>query len=371
MKDFIPVNSPIFTGNERKYLNECIDSGWVGSDGPFIKRFEDGLSVEFNRDYVSLVSNGSAALEIAVKALGISEGDEVIMPSHTIISCSAAVTKLGAIPVLIDSEKESWNMDVELIEDKINANTKAILAVHTYGFPVKMDKVLFLAKKYNLFVIEDAAEMIGQHYDSQKCGSMGDISIMSFYPNKHITSGEGGAILTNSEELIDKCNYYKNLCFKNPRFVHEELGWNYRISNMQAAVGLAQLEKLNEHVIKKRYIGNLYNELLTPSSSYELQPIELDYSKNIFWVFGILLNKDFGLNAKEIIDKLSESNIGARPFFYPIHKQPVYKNISSMRNTINPVSENLAEYGLYIPSGLALSHNDISQVSEVINSILS
>ncbi len=280
MNEFIPVNTPIFTGNEKEYLIECIETGWVGSDGPFIERFEESLAKEFDRKYVSLVSNGSAALEVAIKALGIDKGDEVIMPSHTIISCAAAVTKVGAIPVLIESETESWNMNVDLIEENITDKTKAIMVVHTYGFPVRMDKVEEIAKKYNLFIVEDAAEVIGQDYMGRKCGSMGDISIMSFYPNKHITSGEGGAILTNSQELIDKCKYYKNLCFKDPRFVHDNIGWNYRMSNLQAALGLAQLEKLDKHVKKKRYIGNLYNQLLEEKNNFKLDSKIENYTSN-------------------------------------------------------------------------------------------
>ena len=183
MKDFIPVNEPVFTGNEKKYLNECIDSGWVGSDGPFIEKFENALSQRFNRNYASLVSNGTAALEIAVKSLDIADGDEVIIPSHTIISVAGAITKQGALPVLVDSD-ETWNMNVNKIEEKITKNTKAIIAVHTYGFPVDMDVVLKVAKKYNLYVIEDAAEMIGQTYKDKPCGSFGHISTFSFYPNK-------------------------------------------------------------------------------------------------------------------------------------------------------------------------------------------
>ena len=365
---FIPVNEPIFTGNEKKYLNECIDTGWVGSDGPFVEKFQNSLSRQCNRTYVSLVSNGSAALEISFKALGIAEGDEVIMPSHTIISCAAAITKVGALPVLIDSDK-TWNMNVDLIEGMITSKTKAILAVHTYGFPVDMDKVLELANKYNLFVIEDAAEMIGQKYKDRECGSMGDISIFSFYPNKHITTGEGGACLTNSKELAEKCNYYKNLCFENPRFVHKDIGWNYRFSNIQAAIGLAQMERLDFHVAKKRKIGYLYNELIRNNDSLILQPTKLEYAENIWWVFGILLTKNTKKNASQVMEILSKKNIGTRPFFFPIHKQPVYKGIKSFQNISHPVSENLAENGFYIPSGLALTDDDISQVSEEINSI--
>lgn len=368
MNKFIPVNEPIFTGNEKKYLNECIDTGWVGSDGPFVEKFEESLAKYCNREYVSLVSNGSAALEIAFKALNIRDGDEIIMPSHTIISCAAAITKLGALPVLIDSD-ETWNMNVDLIEQKITNKTKAILAVHTYGFPVDMDKVISLANKHNLYVVEDAAEMIGQKYKDKECGSMGDISIFSFYPNKHITTGEGGACLTNNKDLIDRCNYYKNLCFEVPRFVHTDIGWNYRFSNVQAAIGLAQLEKLEEHIEKKRKIGYRYTELLSNNDNFTLQPVKLGYAENIWWVFGILITNTSSQNARNVIDILSNRNIGSRPFFYPIHKQPVYKNIKSFQEIKHPVSENLAQNGFYIPSGLALTEEDIEIVAAEVNAI--
>ena len=194
--DFIPVNEPLLNGNEKKYLCECIDTGWISSEGPFVKEFEKKMSAAVNRKYGIAVSNGTAALEIAVQALEIGEGDEVIMPTFTIISCAMAVTKAGAVPVLIDSDVDTWNMNVDEIESKITSKTKAIMIVHLYGLPVEVDKVLKLAKKYDLKVIEDAAEMHGQTYNLRPCGSFGDISIFSFYPNKHITTGEGGMVVT-------------------------------------------------------------------------------------------------------------------------------------------------------------------------------
>ena len=197
--DFIPVNEPLLDGNEKKYLCECIDSGWISSEGPFVKTFEQRMSQTVNRKYGIAVSNGTAALEIAVQALGIRAGDEIIMPTFTIISCAMAVTKLGAIPVLVDSDLFNWNMKVEEIENKITSRTKAIMVVHLYGLPIEMDGILSLAKKYHLKVIEDAAEMHGQTYKGKPCGSFGDISTFSFYPNKHVTTGEGGMVVTDYE----------------------------------------------------------------------------------------------------------------------------------------------------------------------------
>lgn len=250
--DFIPVNEPLLNGNEKKYLCECIDTGWISSEGPFVKEFEEKMSATTDRKYGIAVSNGTAALEVAVQALGIKEGDEVIMPAFTIISCAMAVTKVGAIPVLVDSDMHTWNMDVDEIESKVTSRTKAIMMVHLYGLPAEVDKILVLAKKYNLKVIEDAAEMHGQTYYGRPCGSFGDISTFSFYPNKHITTGEGGMVVTNDEELAERCRMIRNLCFrKDVRYLHDEISDNYRFTNLQAAVGLAQLERLSEFVTKK------------------------------------------------------------------------------------------------------------------------
>jgi perosamine synthetase len=253
---FIPVNEPLLNGNEKKYLCECIDSGWISSEGPFVTEFEEKMSSAVGRKYGIAVTNGTAALEIAVRALGIEKNDEVIMPTFTIISCAEAVTRVGAKPILVDSDPVTWNMCVEQIEEKITERTKAIMVVHIYGLPVDMDIVLALAKKYNLKVIEDAAEMHGQTYKGIHCGKFGDISTFSFYPNKHITTGEGGMIVTDNEVLAQRCRELRNLCFKKDlRYVHYELSGNYRFTNIQAAIGLAQLERLSEFVEKKKKNG--------------------------------------------------------------------------------------------------------------------
>mgnify|MGYP006076975861 FL=1 len=242
----IPVNTPLLSGNELKYLTECIETGWISSEGPFIKQFEEKFAAYIGRQEGIAVSNGSGALDIAVQALKIGSGDEVIMPTFTIISPAQSVVTAGATPVLVDSDPITWNMDVAQIEQKITKKTKAILVVHIYGLPVDMDPILELCKKYGLYLIEDAAEVHGQTYNGKKCGSFGDISIFSFYPNKHITTGEGGMIMVDDPELAERCRKLRNLAFETQgrRFVHHELGWNYRMTNMQAALGLAQLEKI-------------------------------------------------------------------------------------------------------------------------------
>ena len=276
---FIPVNEPLLDGNEKKYLCECIDTGWISSEGPFVKEFEQKMGVSVGRKYGIAVSNGTAALEVAAQALGIGHGDEVIMPTFTIISCAMAITKLGGVPVLIDSDPHTWNMNVDEIEAKITDKTKAIMIVHIYGLPVDVDAILKLAKKYRLKVIEDAAEMHGQNYRGKPCGSFGDISTFSFYPNKHITTGEGGMVMTDNEELAERCRSLRNLCFrKDIRYVHDEISDNYRFTNLQAAVGLAQLERLEEFVARKRKMGKFYTEHLKES----LSPLHQTIMQTIF-----------------------------------------------------------------------------------------
>ena len=366
----IPVNTPLLNGNEKKYLNECIDTGWISSEGPFVERFEKEMAAYVGREFATACANGSAALDIAVKALELQKGDEVIMPSFTIISCAQSLVMQGISPVLIDSDLHTFNMNVEEIEAKITPKTKAIMMVHIYGLTVDIDPILALAKKYNLKIIEDAAQMHGQEYKGKKCGSFGDISIFSFYPNKHITTGEGGMVLTNDEHLDKRAKSLRNLCFSSNRFVHEELGWNYRMTNMQAALGVAQLEQIDAIVHKKRVIGNRYNELLKDINTINLPIPKTSYCENIYWVYAITLKDEYKKSAKEIMDELAQYKIGTRPFFYPMHQQPVFNKMGLFLNTHLPNSEKLYEKGFYIPSGLALTQEDIEEVSDVLHKVL-
>lgn len=362
-KNFIPVNEPLLNGNEKKYLNECIDTGWISSEGPFIKAFEEKLAATCGRKYGIAVSNGSVALDAAILALGLSEGDEVIMPAFTIVSCATAIVRAGLKPVLVDADTLTWNMDVGQLEKKITKKTKAIMVVHIYGLPVEMDTVMSIASKYGLKVIEDAAEMHGQTYKGKPCGSFGDISIFSFYPNKHITTGEGGMILTNDNALAEKCRSLRNLCFMpQRRFVHEEMGFNFRMTNLQAALGLAQLERLDEFVKRKRKMGYLYLELLGDVEGFQLPVKTTEYADNIFWVFA-MVSKNKNVDAIACMKKLADAGIGTRPFFYPMHKQPVFNKMNLFIGESYPVSEFIAEQGFYIPSGLALTEEQIKEVA--------
>ncbi len=361
--NFIPVNEPLLNGNEKKYLCECIDTGWISSEGPFVKEFEQKLSASVHRKYGVAVSNGTAALEVAVQALGIGEGDEVIMPTFTIISCAMAVTKAGAIPVLVDSDTHTWNMNAEEVEARITSKTKAIMVVHLYGLPVDMDKILALAKKYHLKVIEDAAEMHGQTYKGKPCGSFGDISTFSFYPNKHITTGEGGMVVTDDENLAERCRMLRNLCFKKDvRYVHDEISDNYRFTNLQAAVGIAQLERLETFVKRKRDMGRYYTEALKGVRGLQLPIVRTEDAENIYWVYGLLLDKDIPADNRTVQRLLAEEGVGARTFFWCMHEQPVYQKQGLFQNESYPNAEYLARKGFYIPSGLALTQEQMEHV---------
>jgi perosamine synthetase len=369
--DFIPVNIPLLDGNEKKYLVDCIDTGWVSSEGPFIKQFEEGFAAKMGRKHGIAVSNGSVALDAAAIALDLQPGDEVIMPTFTIICCASALTRVGAVPVLVDADPVTWNMDVSQIEARITSKTKAIMVVHIYGLPVEMDKVLALAHKYKLKIIEDAAEQHGQHYQGRPVGSFGDISCFSFYPNKHITTGEGGMIATDDEGLAERCRSLRNLCFEpGRRFVHHELGYNYRMTNLQAALGVAQLERMDEFVAKKRRIGALYNELLAGSKSIDLGIARTDYAESIYWVYGVVLKDEVPFDATEAINRLADVGVGARPFFWCMHEQPVFKKMGLFEGSRYPVAERIARRGFYIPSGLGLSERQIKTAAERLISIL-
>ena len=366
------VNEPRLDGNEKKYLAECIDTGWISSEGPFVSRFERGMAELAGRNHGIAVANGSVALELAVRALNLEPGSEVIMPSFTIISCAAAVVRAGCVPVLVDSDPDTWNMDVSQMEAKITSRTAAIMAVHIYGLPVNMKPLTELAEKYHLALIEDAAEVIGQTAYGKPCGSFGDISCFSFYPNKHVTTGEGGMVLCNDDALGARCRALRNLCFvPKRRFVHHELGYNFRMSNIQAALGVAQLEKIQSSIEKKRAIGARYQELLGDLKGRVQLPLpETPYAKNIYWVFGLVLGDDIPFEEQECEARLQALGVGTRPFFWPMHEQPVFLEQGLFKGERYPIAERIARRGFYIPSGLALTEEQMNWVSEQVHAVL-
>jgi perosamine synthetase len=366
----IAVNEPDLRGNEKKYLDECIDTGWISSEGPFVEKFEREMARLCARNQGIAVSNGSVALDAALQSLGLPKGSEVIMPAFTIISCASAILRAGCVPVLADCDR-TWNMDMEQVESKITQNTSAIMAVHIYGLPADMARVRQLARKYNLKVIEDAAEAIGQICREYPCGAWGDVSCFSFYPNKHVTTGEGGMILCDDDELAERCRSLRNLCFiPGRRFVHESLGYNFRMSNLQAALGVAQLEKLGETVRKKRYMGAKYQEMLGGLAGLELPVRGTEYADNIYWVFGIVLGDGIPIDAGEFMKRLAVLGVGTRPFFWPMHEQPVLLDRGLFVGERYPESERIARRGFYIPSGVALTDGQMEYAASQVASVL-
>ena len=366
----IPVNEPLFDGNEKKYLNQCIDDAWISSEGPFVKEFEKKFSSYIGLKYGVAVCNGTVALETALAASGIKKGDEIIMPTFTIISCATAAVRLGAKPVLVDSEPETWNMDVGQIEPKITKRTKTIMPVHIYGHPVDMHPLMALANKHKLAVIEDAAEVHGALYKGEKAGSLGDAGCFSFYANKIITTGEGGMVVTDNQEIADRARAYRDLCHRpERRFYHTELGYNFRMTNLQAAVGVAQLEQIDRFVEIRRNNAKKYTERLQNIKAIKT-PIEKEWAKNVYWMYGIELAEDLGIDTKQMAQQLAEKGIATRPFFLGMHEQPVFHKMGLFKDERYPVAERIARQGLYLPSGHTLTDEQINYICDAIELII-
>lgn len=362
-KKSVPVNRFEIGDLEKKLVLEALDSGWISSEGPFVKNFEEKMAALCQREHGIAVANGTLALDLALQALSLSPGDEVIMPSFSIISCSEAVVKAQAIPRFVDADPLTWNMDVKQIEALINKKTKAIMVAHIYGLTVDMAPVFELAQKYHLKIIEDAAEAHGQFYQNRPCGSLGDISIFSFYPNKNITTGEGGMIVCNDTELANRCRSLRNLCFiPERRFVHFESGTNARLSNLHAALGLGQLERLSETIEKKKKMGELYQHLLSDLPDVQLPLKETPYCQNHFWVFGLVFGPSWP-DLPTIEEELLKRGIGNRPFFFGLHEQPLYQQAFWWKAQKLKVTEKISRRGLYIPSGSGTSKEDQEYVA--------
>ena len=369
-KKFFPVSIPYISQKDINSVNKSLKDGWISSDGPNVEKFEKKFSKYVERKYSIAVSNGTAALEIAIKALDIKKGDEVLIPNFTIISNALAVIKQHAKPVLIDCSADNWNIKVEDIEKKINKKTKAIIVTHIYSFANDMDKIMKICRKKNIFVIEDAAEVLGLKYNNKKCGSFGDISTFSFYANKQITTGEGGMISVNSQKLYNKCKSLRNLCFgKINRFNHDDIGWNYRMTNIQASLGLSQIKNINRIVKRKMEIGKKYYFNLFKNKYIKILSPKNTNSKNIYWVVGIVIkNKKF--LAIDVAKKLKKFGIMTRPFFWPMHEQDIFKKMKLFKKGNYPNSSYIARYGLYLPSYYKLRNNEVDYISKIVNKVL-
>jgi len=366
----IPVNEPLVGEAESTYVLECLRTGWISSEGRFIHEFEDRWAAYCGMSYGVAVSNGTVALEIAMACLDLPHSDEVILPSFTIISCAQAITMCGLKPVLVDSDPRTWCMDVSQIEARITSRTRAIMPVHIYGHPVDMDPLLALARKHNLIIIEDAAEVHGAEYKGRKCGGLGDLSCFSFYANKIITTGEGGMVLTRDAAQAERLRDLRNLCFKKERrFYHTELGHNYRLTNLQAAIGLAQLEHIEASVKHKRWMGAAYTERLKHLPGLQL-PVEESWAKNVYWMYGVVLDKASGMDAVDFARRLAEQGIMTRPFFLGMHEQPVFQRMGLFLGEHYPVAELIARQGLYLPSGMTLTEAQLDQVCQAVQRVL-
>lgn len=366
----IPVSEPSLEARDFELVEEVLRSGWISSAGKYLELFEERWSAYCGMPYGIAVSNGSVALDVAVRLLDLKPGDEVILPSFTIISPAQSIVREGGIPVLVDSAPRTWQMDAGQIESRITSRTKAILVVHIYGHPADMDPILELARRHGLVVIEDAAEVHGAEYRGRRCGGIGDISTFSFYANKLITTGEGGMVLVRTPSLADRARSLRNLCFQpQRRFLHDELGYNFRLTNLQAALGVAQIERFDRIVARKRGNAARYLQLLGDVKGLAL-PVEEPWAKNIYWMFGLVLDDSVGMDAAGMAERLKEKGVETRPFFLGMHEQPVFQRMGLFRSDRHPVAERLARRGFYIPSGLTLTEEQIGEVAEAVRSVL-
>lgn len=360
----IPVCEPLLSGNESKYVMQCIQGNWISSAGRFILEFEREFAHLCDVRYAAATTSGTTALHLALVTMDLGPGDEVILPTFTMIATANTVRYTGATPVLVDSELETWNMDAEQIEKAITPRTKAIMVVHTYGHPCDMDPILRLAERHELFLLEDAAEAHGAVYKGRKVGGIGDAACFSFYANKIVTTGEGGMIVTNNEDFYKKAVNLRDHAFSSERhFWHKFLGFNYRMTNMQAAVGLAQVERFNDLVGRRIQHAKLYSSLLNDVEGLTLPPVTRDI-KNVFWMYSLLVGDDFGISRDELRARLAKRGIETRTFFIPIHLQPIYYN--QFKGQEFPVAEELCRKGLYLPSAGGLANEEIEFICESI-----
>ncbi len=370
MKDkFIPVCEPLLAGNELKYINDAVSTGWISSAGGYIERFEKAFADYCGVKYGVAVCNGTVAIHLALVALGIGSGDEVIIPNFTMIASAFAVCYTGAKPVFVDADIRTWNINSELIEEKITPRTKAVMPVHIFGNMCNMDKIADIAGRHNLFILEDAAEAHGAEYKGKKAGSFSDIAAFSFFANKNVTTGEGGMVVTNNEELYQKSRYYKNLCFPvdgSRNYLHNDIGFNYRMSNIHAAIGLAQLEKADYYRNLRIRNGLLYEKFLSDCDGIVLQADEPD-SLHVHWMNSILVDKSkYGKSRNELMAHLKRQGIDTRLLFNGMHRQESLRKYGCNCAGNYPVTDVLSDNGLYLPSGSGLTEKDIKKICDEI-----
>lgn len=370
MRDFIPVCEPLLAGNELKYVTDAVSSGWISSAGSYVNEFEESFAKYCDSKYGVAVCNGTVAIHLALAALGIGKGDEVIMPTFTMIATAFAVCYTGAKPVFVDSDSLTWNIDVNKISEKITKRTKAIIPVHLYGNPCDMDSITEIAKKYSLYIIEDAAEAHGALYKGKKAGSFSTIAAFSFFANKNITTGEGGMVVTNDPDLYTKCKYFKNMCFPvdAPRvYSHANIGFNYRMSNIHAAIGLAQTEKADDYRQMRIKNAEVYKKGLSNCYGVSFQYDEKD-SLNVHWMNTIIIDPNrYGKTRDELIVHLKKQNVDTRLLFEGMHRQPALREYGCDMSEQYPVSDWLSDNGFYLPSGSGLDESTILRICSLID----
>ena len=369
MEKFIPVCEPSLLGNELKYVTEAVSSGWISSAGKYVTAFEVEFAKYCGCKYGVSVCNGTIALHLALIALGIGKDDEVIVPAFTMIASAFAVCYTGAMPVFVDADPKTWNIDVSKIEEKITSKTKAIMPVHIFGKVCEMDKIHELAKKYNLYVIEDAAEAHGAEYKGKKAGNLSNVSAFSFFANKNITTGEGGMVLTNDENIYNKAKYFRNVCFPINglrNYTHDSIGYNYRMSNVIAAIGLAQTEKADEYREMRRKNNAIYRKYLADVPGIIFQGEESN-GVDVCWMNAIVLEpKLYGRTRDELISHLKDNGIDTRLLFNGMHNQKSMKHYGCDCSGSYPICDRLTENGLYLPSSSILTKENIKMICEVV-----
>ena len=365
----IPVCEPLLTGKELEYVADCLKTNWISSVGKYIAEFENKFANYCECKHGISTTSGTTALHLALASLGIGHGDEVIVPAFTMAASVFAVVYTGATPVLVDSDPETWNMDIARIEAKVTNKTKAIMPVHIYGHPCDMDPIMKIAGRYNLFVVEDAAEAHGAEYKGRKVGGIGHIACFSFYANKIITTGEGGMVVTNDDRIAEKARRLKDQAFSpGKRFLHTDIGFNYRMTNIQAAIGLAQLENIDKFIDLRRQNASHYNAALTDISGITLPP-EKEWAKNVYWMYSILVGQSFGTGRNELMQRLRERGVDTRTFFIPMHLQPAFMNMHLFNGESYAIAEELSERGLYLPSGSGLKKEELDYICNSIKEI--
>ena len=373
-KKCVSVSQPVLGELESKYVNNALkDNAVSGFYGEYLSKFESGFSEYCGCIYGVSTTSGTTALHLAMLTLSIGEGDEVLVSSLTNMATFFAVLYTGAKPISVDIEKDTLNIDPKLIEKKITPRTKAILVVHLFGHPVDMHPVIEIARRHNLFIVEDCAQAHGAEYKGKKVGSFGDIGCFSFYANKILTTGEGGMIITNNSNYAERAAVLKSLAFgdKN-KFMHEAVGYNYRMTNLQAALGCAQLERIEEIIKKKRVIANYYTERFL-SNPYLQLPVEKSYAKNVYWMYFIVLKGILNEKRKLVMSLLAERGIETREGFIPYNMQNIFIEKGLAHFDECPVANNVAYSGFYLPSGSNLYDEDLEYVAEnfieIINSL--